>query len=208
MGGVLTSCARRVAAPVLAIVVGLGIVGCDDSAPSSDPPPGTSTTVTDDATTTAPSESTGGDQPSSSSPPPSKAPSTSASKPTPSVAPNDAAILEGLRAQGYECKGKTRCQRVKSTIVEVIEVGPGRAVFVVKATRGKPADLSSALNSVLDDYGSVLPRHSFAGTDWKQFSSWADKHADAKHANGTIGGWHATLQAGGPKVRKLVLTLP
>lgn len=175
----------------LAVVIGLGLVGCGDDTPTSEPPPAS-----------APSESPGGQE--TSSPSPSSAPSTS-SEPAPSVAPNDSKILAGLRDQGYTCKGEARCRRVKDNVEEIIEVGQGRAVFVVKATRGTSADLEAALSSVLDDYGSVLPRGAFAGQDWKKFTGWADEHAGDDHAKGTVAGWHTILEAGGPKVRKLVL---
>src|SRR5699024_534053 len=155
---VLNSFSRRVAVSALAVVIGLGLVGCGDDIPTSEPPPDQGSTVGSDTSsapstsvpsTSATSESPGGEEPSS-------APSTS-SEPAPSVAPNDAKILAGLRDQGYTCKGEARCRRVKDNIEEIIEVGNGRAVFVVKATRGTSADLEAALSSVLDDYGSVLP---------------------------------------------------
>jgi len=202
----LNSFSRRVAVSALAVVIGLGLVGCGDDIPTSEPPPDQGSTVGSDTSsapstsvpsTSATSESPGGEEPSS-------APSTS-SEPAPSVAPNDAKILAGLRDQGYTCKGEARCRRVKDNIEEIIEVGNGRAVFVVKATRGTSADLEAALSSVLDDYGSVLPKGAFAGQDWKKFTVWADEHAGDDHAKGTVAGWHTILEAGGPKVRKLVL---
>lgn len=190
MTTVLTTLRARGTAALLAVLMVAVVAGCSgpDPAPEADRSPTPAPPTTISATTDA-------------------SPATGTPGAGESVAVDDDTLVEGLRGQGYQCDDAVRCERVKQQVTEVIELTPGRLVFRVTATEGSP-QLPTALASVLDDYGAVLPHRTFAGTDWDQFPAWLAQHDGDEQAEQTIAGWQASLTSEGSTSRTLVLALP
>ena len=150
-----------------------------------------------------PTASAPASSPAASSAAPSD-PAPSSPEPESGFSPDAPDLVEQLVAQGYQCDDQVRCERRRAGVDQVIQLGPGRAVFVARDEDGSSDDPNDALASVLEDYGSVLPHGRFASLDWDTVTDWVADHSAERRAVTVLDGWQAVLSGAGP-ARKLVL---